>query len=354
HEARPPPYGYDRSRREHEQAEIKQEESRVSDKAQGESKSETEAELVDHDKYEVEIMVESVEYEKPHSFNKEVMSEANGVEDEKGQEEVTFEVLNVEEEATSQQTIDAKSEVMVKVEEDHEWDACAVKERVPEFWMFYDESLRTRTFSKGAGMMQTWVSSPDDKKPRPTHARSLYSRPLYGRPSAHRFCLMRSCIDLLGLSSATMVHAYANSSIQACPCYALTPHAPQAHAVSSCVYLCERASSSRAYPLLCTRHPSTTSCLRGLVPLLMCLSASHTSSYPPLGPCVSFSLLGSSWLLALLVAGARNPLPYQHARAQVACPQWQRAGHDLPSKKPSLGDLFELNLISFNYRIRRS
>ncbi|CAA0810421.1 Unknown protein, partial [Striga hermonthica] len=98
--------------------------------------------------------------------------------------------------------------------------------------------------------------------------------------------LMRSCIDLLGLSSATMVHAYANSSIQACPCYALIPHAPRAHAASSCAYLCERVSSSRVYPLLCTRHPSTASCSRGLVPLLMCLSSSHTSSYPPLGPCV--------------------------------------------------------------------
>ncbi|CAA0834152.1 Unknown protein, partial [Striga hermonthica] len=84
---------------------------------------------------------------------------------------------------------------------------------------------------------------------------------------------------------------------------------------SSCAYLCERVSSSRVYPLLCTRHPSTASCSRGLVPLLMCLSSSHTSSYPPLGPCVRrfgpiFSLLGSSRLLVFRVARARNPLPH--------------------------------------------
>ncbi|CAA0819582.1 Unknown protein, partial [Striga hermonthica] len=73
---RPPPYGHDRARRECEQAEIKQEKSRVGDKAQGESKNEMEVELVKHDKYEVEITVESVESEKPNSFNKEVMSKA--------------------------------------------------------------------------------------------------------------------------------------------------------------------------------------------------------------------------------------------------------------------------------------
>ncbi|CAA0829961.1 Unknown protein, partial [Striga hermonthica] len=65
-------------------------------------------------------------------------------------------------EATFQPTIDARSKVLVK--EDRGWDACAVKDGVPEVWMFYDKSLRTRTFSKGAGMMRKWVSSPDDKK----------------------------------------------------------------------------------------------------------------------------------------------------------------------------------------------
>ncbi|CAA0806569.1 Unknown protein, partial [Striga hermonthica] len=37
-------------------------------------------------------------------------------------------------------------------------------EEVPEVWMVEDESLRTRTFSKGAGMIRKWVLTPDDKK----------------------------------------------------------------------------------------------------------------------------------------------------------------------------------------------
>ncbi|CAA0832286.1 Unknown protein, partial [Striga hermonthica] len=144
---RPPPYGYDRSRREREQAEIKQEESQVSNKAQGESKNATEVELVEHDKYEVEITVEPVECEKPHSFNKEVISE--------------FKEAEVEE------------EILVVVEEGHD-DGTHGEDNTDEVMATPQvkvicESLRTRTHSKGGGMMRKWLS-------RPENAESQWSR----------------------------------------------------------------------------------------------------------------------------------------------------------------------------------
>ncbi|CAA0823526.1 Unknown protein, partial [Striga hermonthica] len=55
-------------------------------------------------------------------------------------------------------------EVLVQVDEDHERDVHVIEEEVPENWMVEDESLRTRTFSKGAGMIRKWVPDPDDKK----------------------------------------------------------------------------------------------------------------------------------------------------------------------------------------------
>ncbi|CAA0826377.1 Unknown protein, partial [Striga hermonthica] len=63
------------------------------------------------------------------------------------------------------------------------------------------------------------------------------------------------------------------------------------------------------------------------VHFLACLYASHTSSYPPLRPCMRrfgpiFSLLGSSRPLALFVAGVRNPLLYHSPPLRdFSCPQ---------------------------------
>ncbi|CAA0811057.1 Unknown protein, partial [Striga hermonthica] len=63
-------------------------------------------------------------------------------------------------------------EMLVAVKAGHDEEAYAhygvdtrvIEEEVLEFWMVEDESLRARTFSKGAGMMRKWVPSPDGKK----------------------------------------------------------------------------------------------------------------------------------------------------------------------------------------------
>ncbi|CAA0831295.1 Unknown protein, partial [Striga hermonthica] len=57
-------------------------------------------------------------------------------------------------------------EVLVEVDNDHEWDVRMVEERVPDVWMVEDESLRTRKVSKRRGMIWKWVPYPCDKKGR--------------------------------------------------------------------------------------------------------------------------------------------------------------------------------------------
>ncbi|CAA0810456.1 Unknown protein, partial [Striga hermonthica] len=71
-------------------------------------------------------------------------------------------IINVASEIMVEEVFEV--EILAIIDEDREWDVCVIEEEVPEFWMVEDESLRTRKFSKGAGMMRKWVLTPEDKK----------------------------------------------------------------------------------------------------------------------------------------------------------------------------------------------